>query len=113
MAVTALLQGLASPVVAEFCARWQIVELAIFGSALREDFRHDSDLDLLITFADGARWSLLDHLRMQQELSELLQRKVDLVSRRAVEESRNWLRRDAILASAQTVFRASEAVREA
>ncbi len=112
MAATAFLLELASPLIAEFCARWQITELAVFGSALRDDFRHNSDLDLLVTFADGVGWSLLDHQRMQQELSELLLRKVDLVSKRAVEESSNWSRRDGILATAQPIFRAPEAARE-
>lgn len=112
MAATKLLRALTSRAVSDFCVRWQIVELAVFGSALRDDFRHDSDLDLLVTFADSAAWSLLDHLQMEKELSDLLHCKVDLVSRRAVEESSNWLRRDHILEAAQTIFKTSEAARE-
>jgi len=89
---------------AEFCRRWKIVELALFGSVLREDFRPDSDVDVLVTFAEGARWSLLDLVRMEDELSMLLGRDVDLVERPAVEESHNWIRRRAILESAEPVY---------
>ncbi len=88
-----------------FCARWGIRELALFGSALREDFRPDSDIDLLASFEAGSSWGLLDHAQMQQELAALLGRPVDLVSRRAVERSANPLRRQAILDSAQVIVR--------
>jgi len=84
-----------------FCRRWKIQELSVFGSALRDDFGPDSDLDLLVSFAPDADWSLLDHVAMEEELSGALQRKVDLVSRRAVERSSNWIRRKAILESAE------------
>jgi uncharacterized protein len=86
-----------------FCKRWKVTELALFGSALRTDFTLDSDIDLLISFDDDAEWSLLDHVHMQQELEHLLARKVDLVSRRAVEQSTNWIRRNAILSTAQPI----------
>jgi len=94
-------EGLAS-----FCTRWRIVELAVFGSILRNDFRRDSDVDVLVRWADDAKWSLLDHVRMQDELTALLGRKVDLVSRRAVERSPNWIRRTAILESAEVIYAA-------
>ncbi len=87
----------------EFCLRWKVAELAVFGSALRSDFRPDSDIDLLVTFAPDADWSLLDQVKMEEELSALLGRKVDLVSRRAVERSANWIRRKAILESAEPI----------
>ena len=89
--------------IADFCRRWQISELALFGSVLRDDFDSDSDLDVLVTFASGADWSLLDHLRMEQELTELLGRKIDLLSKRAVEQSHNWIRRREILTTAQVI----------
>jgi len=44
--------------IAEFCRRWKITELALFGSVLRDDFRPDSDVDVLVTFAPDAPWSL-------------------------------------------------------
>ena len=92
--------------VEEFCRRWKIVELSLFGSVLRDDFRPESDVDVLITFASDARWSLLDEVRMEDELAAILGRKVDLVSRRAVEHSENWIRREAILKSAEVLYAA-------
>jgi len=89
---------------AEFCSRWKIVELRVFGSVLRDDFRPDSDLDLLARFAEDAEWSLLDHVAMEEELSSIAGRKVDLVSQRAIERSSNWIRRKAILDSAEPYF---------
>lgn len=89
-----------------FCDRWKIVGLAAFGSVLREDFNKDSDVDLLVEFAHDASWSLLDHIRMEEELAGLLQQRVDLVSRRAIEQSRNPIRRRAILDSARTLYAA-------
>jgi predicted nucleotidyltransferase len=88
----------------EFCRRWKIVELRVFGSALREDFRPDSDLDLLVKFAPDADWSLMDHVAMEEELAGIVGRKVDLVSQRAIERSSNWIRRKAILESAEPYF---------
>lgn len=87
-----------------FCRKWKISELSVFGSALREDFRADSDLDLLVSFDPSAEWSLLDHVAMEEDLSALAGRRVDLVSRRAVERSSNWIRRQAILESAEPYF---------
>ena len=90
--------------IAVFCRRWGIVELSLFGSVLRDDFRDESDVDVLVSFAPSAERSLLDHVAMQDELSELLGRKVDLVSRRAIEASSNRIRREAILASLEPIY---------
>ena len=90
--------------IADFCRRWKISELALFGSVLRDDFRLDSDIDMLASYAEDADWSLFDHVRMEEELSEILGRKVDLVNRRVVESSTNWIRRKAILESAETYY---------
>ena len=87
-----------------FCRRWKISELAIFGSALRDDFRPDSDYDFLVRFVPEADWSLLDHVRMEMELKDLFGREVDLVSRRAIEQSHNTIRRKAILESAEVIY---------
>ena len=89
--------------IADFCRRWKISELALFGSVLRDDFRPDSDVDVLVTFAPDAKWSLFDHVDMEDELALILRRPVDLVSRRGIERSRNPFRRRAILESAQVV----------
>ena len=89
---------------AEFCRRWSITQLALFGSALREDFRSDSDVDVLVSFSEDAHHTLFDMVDMQEELQGILGRPVDLISRRAVEKSRNYLRRKAILESAEVVY---------
>ena len=67
--------------IADFCRRWNVAEFALFGSVLRDDFRPDSDVDVLVSFASGARWSLADYLDMQLELAEIFGRTVDLVER--------------------------------
>ncbi|MBM4285327.1 MAG: hypothetical protein FJ128_08760 [Deltaproteobacteria bacterium] len=88
---------------AAFCRRWRIAELALFGAMLRGDFRPDSDVDFLVTFEEGARRSLFDIVEMQNELKEIVGREVDLVERRAVEQSENYIRRRHILGSLQPV----------
>jgi predicted nucleotidyltransferase len=90
--------------IAEFCRRRNVVELALFGSVLRDDFRSDSDVDVLVTFAPGAGRTLRDLTQMEDELKELLGRKVDLVERKAVERSRNYIRRKHILQSLEQVY---------
>lgn len=92
--------------VEDFCRRWRIRELALFGSVLRQDFGSASDIDLLVTFEDEADWGLFDLATMEQELSVRLARKVDLVTRSTIEQSRNWIRRRAILDSAETIYAA-------
>ena len=90
--------------VAAFCERWQVTQLAIFGSALREDFGPESDIDLLVSFEEGARHTLFDMVRMEEELKAIFGRKVDLISRRGIERSPNYLRRKAILESAELLY---------
>ena len=90
--------------IADFCQRWKITEFAFFGSILREDFRLDSDIDILVTFASDAHRTLFDLVDMQNELEAIFGRKVDLVSRRGIEQSRNYLRRQAIINSAQVIY---------
>ena len=89
--------------IAEFCRRWNVSEFAIFGSALRGDFRSDSDIDVLVSFAPQAHVTLFDMVEMQDELKAIFGREVDFISRRGVENSRNYLRRKAILESAQVI----------
>ena len=67
--------------IADFCRRWNIAEFALFGSVLRDDFRPDSDVDVLVSFAPEANWGLVDLVDMQLELSEIFGRNVDLVER--------------------------------
>lgn len=91
-------------VIEDFCRRWQIAELAVFGSILRDDFGPESDIDFLVTFAPESTWSLMDHVHMEYELGDLLGRKVDLVSRRGLERSTNWIRRGEIFGTAQPFY---------
>ena len=88
----------------EFCRRWQIVELALFGSVLRDDFGPDSDVDVLVSFAEDAGHSLFELDDMESELREIFGREVDLVTRRGIESSPNYLRRNAILRSAEIIY---------
>jgi uncharacterized protein len=90
--------------IATFCRRWQITELSVFGSVLRDDFRPDSDVDFLVTFAPDASWTLFDLGTMQQELETLVGRKVDLIERISVERSHNWIRRRDILKNADLIY---------
>jgi len=92
--------------VVRFCKRWKVARLELFGSALREDFGPDSDMDFLVTFEDGAPWTLLDMVTMQDELEAITGRNVDIVSRCAIEQSPNWIRRKEILGTAESVYAA-------
>jgi predicted nucleotidyltransferase len=97
------LPGLLLPAVEAFCRRWQIKELALFGSVLRPDFTADSDVDVLVTLDQAARQSLFDLVDMRDELTSLLHRRVDLVTMGSL---RNPFRRREILATRQVVYAA-------
>jgi len=86
-----------------FCRKWQIREMSLFGSVLRDDFTPDSDVDVLVTFEPKAHWSLWDFIDLRDELSQLFQREVDVVSERGL---RNPFRRHEILGSRQVVYAA-------
>lgn len=90
--------------IAEFCRKWKITELSLFGSVLTREFGPDSDVDFLATFAPDARWSLFDIIGAEMELKEIVGRDVDLADRSAVEASANWIRRRSILKSAQPLY---------
>ena len=92
--------------IAAFCERWQVTELALFGSVLRDDFGPDSDIDVLVAFSDGARHTLFDMVEMEAELKALFGRDVDLTERAGIEQSRNYLRRRAVLQSVETIYAA-------
>lgn len=87
-----------------FCEKWKIREFALFGSVLREDFRPDSDVDVLVSFEPEAEWDLFDIVEMQDELAVIFGRKVDLLDREAVEKSRNPFRRRGILSNTRVVY---------
>ena len=86
---------------ADFCRRWKVTELALFGSVLRSDFRPDSDVDVLISFASEAHWGLFDLVEMREQLKSIFGREIDLVEREGL---RNPFRRRSILSSLQVVY---------
>lgn len=92
--------------VRRFCGERGIARLEVFGSALREDFRADSDVDLLCTLTPekDQHCGLLEWVDMQFKLQEIFGHPVDLVSRWAVERSRNPYRREAILSTAKPIY---------
>lgn len=93
--------------IAAFCKKWLIEEFALFGSVVRGDFNKDSDIDVLVSFKPEAKWTLFDHVDMQDELRKLFGREVDLVSRKGIERSRNHIRRREIIQSARVMYAAS------
>ena len=90
----------------EFCRKWHVIELALFGSVLREDFGPESDVDVLVSFAPDAHVSLFELVDVEDELAAMLGRKVDLVCREGIEQSPNPLRKRAILDSAEVLYAA-------
>jgi uncharacterized protein len=90
--------------IADFCRRWKITEFALFGSVLRDDFRPDSDIDVLVTFMPGASWRFYDLISMKEELENMFGRPVHLVETRLVERSENYIRREHILNHMETVY---------
>ncbi len=92
--------------ISDFCRRWEITEMALFGSILQKSFQPGSDVDVLVRFNPEAKHSLFDMVRMQDELKEIFGREVDLVSRSGLESSRNHLRRKAIIESAEVIYAA-------
>lgn len=87
----------------DFCRRWKIVELALFGSILSPEFRPDSDIEVLVTFSPDAQHSLFDLVTMQDELAVMFGREVDLVEKQAL---RNPFRRKHILEHSQVIYAA-------
>ncbi len=88
---------------AEFCRKWRIRELSIFGSALRDDFGPESDLDFLVSFEPDAGWDLFDMFDMKEELEKRFGRQVDFVEKEAL---RNPWRRYEILRTCEVVYAA-------
>ena len=86
-----------------FCHRWKVVEFSLFGSILRDDFRTDSDVDVLVTFSPNAKISLFDLVEMQNELKIIFNRDVDLVEKDAL---KNPFRKREILNTAEVVYAA-------
>jgi len=90
--------------IADFCRRWDVDELWLFGSVLRDDFRPESDVDIMARFADDVHWRLKDYIQMEDELRAIVGRGVDLVDRRSVEHSENYIRRKHILSGLERLY---------
>jgi len=89
--------------IAEFCRRWEVTEFSLFGSVLRDDFRPDSDVDVLVTFAANAQISLFDLVQMKLDLEKIFHRPVDVIEKDALE---NPFRKREILRTAQVIYAA-------
>ena len=88
----------------EFCRKWNITRFELFGSVLRDDFDPGrSDIDVLVTFAPGKTPGLA-FFGMPDELEEIFGRRVDLSTRRSIEQSHNRIRKKAILDHTQTIY---------
>ena len=89
--------------ISEFCRHWEVVEFSLFGSALRDDFRPDSDVDVLVTFSKEAQISLFDLVQMKLDLEKIFHRPVDIIEKDALE---NPFRKREILRTAQVIYAA-------
>lgn len=96
--------GISLDDIAKFCQNWGITEMALFGSVLREDFKPDSDIDFLITFAPRVPQGLLTLARIKNQLESLLDRPVDIVIKDSIKTSENWIIRREILTTAQMIY---------
>lgn len=96
--------------IVEFCDRWQVTEFALFGSILRDDFRPDSDIDVMVQFHPDQHPTFRTLDQMEAELKIIFLREIDLVTRQGIETSRNYLRRREILSSAQIIYETGSTV---
>lgn len=96
--------------IAEFSCRWQVIEFALFGSVLRDDFRPDSDIDVMVEFHPDAHPTFRTLDQMEAELKTIFGREVDLITRQGIENSRNYLRRQEILSSVQVIYATGSSV---
>jgi len=87
----------------DFCKRWKVREFSIFGSILREDFRPDSDVDILLSFSEDAPWGLFEFVDMKDELKRIFNREVDIVEAEGI---RNPFRKREILRTREVIYAA-------
>lgn len=92
--------------IADFCIRWKIDEFYLFGSILRTDFRAESDVDTMVQFAPEAQVGLFELAAMKRELEETFSRRVDLITKKSIKNSDNWIRRKEILGTARLLYAA-------
>lgn len=96
--------GCSSDKINQFCQQWKITELAVFGSILRDDFKPDSDIDFLVKFDLGITIGIFELYEIEEQLSEIVGRPIDLVFKTSIEKSPNWIRRKNILESAEVIY---------
>jgi hypothetical protein len=92
--------------IAAFCQKWKIVEFSLFGSVLTDNFHPQSDVDVMVEFAADARWGMWDLYDMEEDLKAIYGRRVDLMTRRSIAKSENYLMRNSILSGARTLYAA-------
>ncbi len=90
--------------IAQVCKKWNITELALFGSVLTDRFHEHSDIDILIRLAPQTRQGLLTLVKIKHELEAIMGRNVDIVPIESIEKSENWIRRREILKTAQIIY---------
>ena len=90
--------------IGEFCKAWNISELQVFGSVTTRRFRPDSDIDIIVDFPAGSHHTLIQLAQMEAGLEEIFGRRIDLMTRQAVEQSRNYIRKRSILSSMEKVY---------
>jgi len=90
--------------VEQFCKRWNVKELQVFGSVLRNDFSPVSDIDIVVDFLPGSLYTLLHLAKMEEELERIFNRRIDLITRRSLDQSRNYIRKRSILETMEPVY---------
>ena len=90
----------------QFCVKYHIVELSLFGSILRDDFSDKSDVDMIVRFDQDFSVTLFDMVGIEEELSTIIGRPVDLVTRYSVETSENYIRRKHVLETEEKIYAA-------
>ena len=88
----------------EFCKEWNVKDLRVFGSVTTNDFRPDSDIDIIVDFPPGSHHTLIQLAKMEENLEGIFGRRIDLITRQAVEQSRNYIRKRSILSSMEKVY---------
>ena len=88
----------------QFCNKWNVKELSLFGSFLTDKFNKESDIDILISFSENSHYGLFELVEMKSELEKIYGKEVDLVTRNSVEKSRNYIRSKSILSNLKSIY---------
>jgi len=87
-----------------FCNKWIIRELSLFDSSLTDKFNKESDIDILVSFNANSHYGLFEFIKMKSELEKIFGRNVDFVTRKSVEKSSNYIRKDSILSNLRSIY---------